>query len=279
LTARRDTGREGSGLAIATVTYNSIAPLREFFGGITRVAAELGAPVVAIDNASTDGSVEYLEGWRDGITPVVHRNERNRGYAAAVNQAFAAAPGPDVLLVNPDVSVTEAGAVEEMRVFLAARPKAAVVAPRLLEADGSVQSSARVFPTVPAMAGHATWVRHLGVGRAAARRYLEPPPGGEPSRIDWAIGAALLIRRAAFDEVGGWDERFFLYLEDTDFCMRCARAGWETWYLPSVSMRHTHPRESDPSQGSVLRSPARRHHVASAIRFFGRYPRLAFRSL
>jgi GT2 family glycosyltransferase len=166
-----------------------------------------------------------------------------------------------------------------MRAGLADLPRAGVLAPRLLEPDGSVQASARPFPSVPAMAAHSSWIRHLGIWNGAVERYLQVPSGSDPRRVDWAIGAALLIRRESFDEVGGWDESFFLYLEDTDFCMRCREAGWETWYLPSVELKHLHPRESDPASGGVHRSAVRRHHVRSTFRFFRRYPRLAFRSL
>jgi N-acetylglucosaminyl-diphospho-decaprenol L-rhamnosyltransferase len=267
------------GFAIATVTYNSLSELREFFPGLARVAGELGTRIVAVDNASSDGSADFLESRRERTELIVERNRRNRGYAAAVNQAFAAAPGSDLLLLNPDVAVDDPGQVEEMRAFMSGQPRAAVVAPKLLEPDSSVQSSARVFPTLPAMAAHSSWIRHLGVGRRAAARYLQIPPAAEPSRVDWALGAAMLIRRESFDSVGGWDESFFLYLEDTDFCLRCQRAGWETWYLPSVSLRHVHPRASDPAKGGLHRSAARRHHVRSTIRFFRRYPELAFRSL
>ena len=268
-----------AGLVIATVTYNSLADLREFFPELARVAGEVGIGIVAVDNASSDESGDFLDSWTDRVELHVERNERNRGYAAAVNQAFAAAPGSDVLLLNPDVALNEGRQVQELRDGLARLPKAAVVAPRLLEPDGSVQASARPFPTVPAMAGHSSWLGRLGFGRRAAARYLEIPAADEPSRVDWALGAAMLIRRESFDQVGGWDESFFLYLEDTDFCLRCRRAGWESWYLPSVSLRHLHPRSSDPARGGIHRSPARRHHIRSAIRFFRRYPELAFRSL
>jgi len=261
------------------VTYNSLGNLREFFPGLAHVANELGAPVVVVDNASSDDSLAFLEGWSDRLELILLRNLRNRGYAAAVNQAFAASGNGDVLILNPDVDLNDAGEVELMREWLARLPRAGVLAPRLLEPDGSVQASARPFPTVAAMAAHSSWVRRLGLGNRSVERYLQVPSGTDPSLVDWAIGAAKLIRRESFDEVGGWDERFFLYLEDTDFCMRCRRAGWETWYLPSVSLKHLHPRGSDPALGGVHRSAARRHHVRSAVRFFRRYPKLAFRSL
>jgi N-acetylglucosaminyl-diphospho-decaprenol L-rhamnosyltransferase len=264
-------------LVIAIVTHNSLEELRRFFPALAHVANELDVPVVAVDNASEDGSVAFLESSGSGL--VLRRNTQNLGYAAAVNQAFAAAPDCDVLLLNPDVEITEAAQIQEMHSFLNRQPRAAVVAPKLIAPDGSVQSSARPFPSVAAMAAHSSWIGRVGLWKRAEERYLRVPEGPDPCRVDWAIGAAMLIRRLSFEEVGGWDTGFFLYLEDTDFCMRCRRAGWETWYLPSVGLQHLHPRDSDSASGGVHRSPARRHHVRSALRFFRRYPKLAFRSL
>ena len=158
--------------------------------------------------------------------------------------------------------------------FLRENPKVGVVGPCLFGDDGKIQSSARPFPSPLAMGRHYRAIRSLDVVRKAARAYLSPPPDRAPSPVDWVTGAAMLIRREAFDSVGGWDERFFLYLEDTDFCRRLAQAGWETWYLPEARMRHLHARQSDSAAGSLLRSPARRAHVRSMVRFFSLYPEL-----
>lgn len=229
-------------------------------------------PLVAVDNASRDGSAEYLrELLGDGAVLV---NTRNRGYAAAVNQAFAAVPERDVLVLNPDVELADAGSLAHLVSALAEHPRAGAIGPRLLDQDGSTQSSARRFPSPLAMAGNSSAAHRLGVARRAAERYRRPPPEDRATRVDWLLGAAMLIRREAYEEVGGWDDRFFLYLEDTDFCRRLGQGGWECWYLPEVSMRHVHARASAPARGGALLSPARRAHIRSAIRFYARYPEL-----
>ena len=201
-------------------------------------------------------------------------NPANLGYAAAVNRACRAAPGRDVLLLNPDVEVPGAGSFRALAEFLEQNPRAGAVGPRLLNADGTTQASARPFPSPIAMAGHASAARRLPFARRATERYLRLPSLEEPSPVGWLLGAAMLIRRRAYEEVGGWDERFFLYLEDTDFCRRLASAGWESWYLPTVALRHLHARQSDTVGGGVFRSPARRAHLRSMLRFFLRYPEL-----
>jgi N-acetylglucosaminyl-diphospho-decaprenol L-rhamnosyltransferase len=272
----RHNGPPTPGPAIVLVTYNSGDHLRQFFPRQIAVASELGLPVVVIDNGSRDGSADLVREWGNGAPNVrVLENPLNRGYAAAVNQAFAIVPGQDVFLMNPDIELGDPAELTALREVLARNPRAGVVAPRLLNGDGSLQASARRFPDILAMAGHSSVARRLAVTRRASERYLAIPNGdGGPCRVEWAIGAAMLIRREAYEDVGGFDERFFLYLEDTDFCLRCAEEGWETWYVPSVALRHLHPRASKHTRGTVYSSAARRQHVISMVRFFAKYPYL-----
>jgi GT2 family glycosyltransferase len=124
------------------------------------------------------------------------------------------------------------------------------------------------------MAARSTSAHRIPIFRRAAERYVEIPLGGRRQEVDWLIGAAMIIRREAFDAVRGWDSRFFLYLEDVDFCLRLRRAGWSTVYAPDIALRHAHQRASDASKGGLLASPARRHHVRSTLRFFLRNPGL-----
>jgi len=256
---------------IAVVTYNSAAAVRRFMPSQARLAASLAGPLVCVDNASSDDTVTAVRASTDGVATVVE-NRANRGYAAAVNEAFAAMPGRDVLLLNPDVAAPDADALARLAACLRARHRAAVVAPRLLGEDGEPQGSARRFPSAMTMVGSLPAAKRLGVLRRSYERYEEPSLSQQPIPVDWVVGAAMLIRRAAYEELGGWDERFFLYMEDVDFCRRCARSGWEVWFDPGVPVRHGWARASTASGASVLRSRARRHHLASYARFFAREP-------
>jgi GT2 family glycosyltransferase len=238
------------------------------------VAEAIGSRIVFVDNASADGTVELLrDRQRSHAAVEIVEMGRNAGYAAAVNAAFASLPGSDVLLVNPDVDLDGPWQIETLARFLARERTVGVVAPRLVGEDGEAQPSARRFPSLPALLGTLPAVGRVGPLRRSYERYTAPARSTLPHTVDWVIGAAMLIRRAAYDEVGGWDERFFLYIEDTDFCRRCLRSGWEVAYLPSVAMRHRYPRASR-SGDSVLSSRARRHHVAGLARLFARDPRL-----
>jgi len=198
---------------------------------------------------------------------------RNAGYAAAVNAAFARAPGRDVLLVNPDVELSDGAAARALARVLEREPRVGIVAPRLVGEDGEPQPNARLYPSLAAMLGGTAAARIAPSLRRSYERYVAPSTAERPRTVDWVIGGAMLIRRAAFNAVGGWDERFFLYIEDTDFCRRCIRAGWEVAFVPSVSLRHRYPRASRTA-GPLATSRLRRSHVAGLARLWWREPRL-----
>lgn len=200
---------------------------------------------------------------------------RNAGYAAGVNAGFAAAPGRDVLLLNPDVALAGPEPVRELIAFADAHPGLAVVGPRLVSEDGTAQASARQYPSLAAVAATFPRLGALGPLRRSRERYEDPSRAQAPVEVDWVIGAAMLIRRDAFELVGGWDESYFLYLEDTDFCRRCRRAGRAVAYLPAVSLLHRYPQQTSRPGASALRSVARRRHMAGFARFFARHPGLA----
>lgn len=256
---------------IAVVSHDSAAELRRFLPGQTRVAEQLGVPIAVVDNASGDGSAQYLRELRESVPGVIlSLQRRNLGYAGAVNTAFSLLGERDVLVLNPDVELRDEDQVRGLASHLNEHPSVGLCAPRLLSGDGSVQPSARRPASLAAMVGSmrvGAWIPPL---RRSYERYLSVAlDGGEP---DWVIGAAMLIRRRAFEQVGGMDPGFFLYMEDADFCRRCKRAGWEVAYLESVAMRHGYARVSSAAGASALSSPARRRHMASLARYWRKHP-------
>lgn len=260
---------------IAVVTHDSAAELGRLFAGHLEAARRLGVPLAVVDNGSTDGSAEQLRALRERHPELVLSLQgRNLGYAGAANVAFGLLGGRDVLLLNPDVELPGEGPVLELARHLAEHPAVGVCAPRLLSPDGSVQPSARRPASLAAMLGSLPLGARVGPLRRSYERYLSPAgePGADAGGIDWVIGAAMLVRRRAFEEVGGFDEGFFLYMEDADFCRRCARAGWEVAYVPGVELRHDYPRASSASEASALSSAARRRHMASLARYWAKHP-------
>jgi N-acetylglucosaminyl-diphospho-decaprenol L-rhamnosyltransferase len=163
----------------------------------------------------------------------------NPGFAAGVNLAARRARAPYLLCLNPDAELL--GPVpRRLEDWLVSHPDVGVAGPRVLDSDGTVQSSARRFPGFSAvLGGRSTWLSkrfprnwitaHNVLGRDAA----------EPMDVDWVAGSCLMTPRAVFDRLGGFDESFFLYWEDADYCRRAHDAGFRSMYLPSVEVRHT----------------------------------------
>ena len=259
---------------LAMVTHDSETVLERNLEGAVTAAGDLDTTLVVIDNGSRDGGPELVRSRRDGGAPIqLVELESNRGYAAGVNVAFAEAAGRDVMLLNPDVALEDAAPVRALVSHMAERPRAGVAAPRLLGPDSQVQPSARRTASLVAMLGSLPAGRTVPPLRRAHERYLSPSMTTAPVSVDWVIGAAMLIRRRAYDEVGGFDPRFFLYMEDADFCRRLYRAGWSVDYLPAVGLHHGYARASSAPGATVLSSPARRRHFTSLARYWRKHPR------
>jgi N-acetylglucosaminyl-diphospho-decaprenol L-rhamnosyltransferase len=260
--------------ALAMVTHQSEADLGRNLPGQLATAERLGTTLVAVDNGSGDRTRELLRSWRAKSERLeVVELGRNRGYAVAVNAAFARTGGRDVMVVNPDVQLDDVAPIRALAAHLAHRPRAGLVAPRLLGADGEVQPSARRIAGLPAMLGSLPAGYAVPPLRRAYERYLWVSHSQVPISVGWVIGAAMLIRRRAYDDVGGFDEGFFLYMEDADFCWRLNRAGWSVDYLPDVTLRHGYPRASSAAGATLFRSAARRRHYAGLARYWRKHPR------
>lgn len=188
---------------------------------------------------------------------------KNRGYAAGVNRALAVARGEVLVICNADI-VIPPGVIEGAVEFLGRNEDVGVVAPRLVNADGSSQNSARRFYSWRAALWARCPLRKLLGPVASFRRYLMMDEAAEgPRDVDWAIGAMFVVRRAALsnpDEV--FDPRYCLYMEDVDLCLDMWRNGWRVVQLPGLDVTHTHRRAS----GRVF-SRAGLHHFASFLKF------------
>jgi len=208
------------------------------------------ADVVVLDNASGDGSVEAVRERFPGVR-VIEQPFR-AGFGANHNRVIRETEGRYVLLLSHDAE-PEPGAVRTLVAFADAHPRAGAVAPRLRFPDGRVQASAWRFPT-PAVAALGT----LTLARAG----VVQSRGEAPRRVDWAMGAALILRREALDDAGLFDERYFMYSEETDLCLRLARAAWETWFVPAAVVVH---------HDSALRAELPRERIAEEWRSRHRY--------
>ena len=191
--------------------------------------------VLVHDNGSTDGTAQAV---RDQVPEAdVDVSAHNRGFAAGVNALLARSRAPWFLVLNSD-AWPEPGAIPAMVAEARRWPSAGAVAPRLLRPDGTVEHSTHAFPSIRLAAAAAVGPRL--VGRERADRWLLEGAWehDRPRRVGWAVGAALLLRREAVDDVGGFDESFFMYAEDLEWCWRARRRGWTVRFTPAAVVRH-----------------------------------------
>lgn len=220
-------------IAVAIISYNTREHLRAC---LVSVQADAPRELVVVDNGSSDGSIEMVRGEFPEATLVV--DPANPGYGAAANRAISSCSSPYVLLLNSDTRI-EAGAPHALSGYLDRHPRAAMVGPRLANSDGSLQPSCFPFPSplntllVKGTLGRA--LRYLPVVR---ERYLRTWDHSHPRVVPWVRGAALAIRREAFNAVGGFDETFFMYFEEVDLCHRLHNAGWQVHFAPVTTVAH-----------------------------------------
>jgi N-acetylglucosaminyl-diphospho-decaprenol L-rhamnosyltransferase len=234
---------------------------------LRRIDENLGGvphEVLVVDNAPLDEAAERLCEGRPGVA--YSRNERNIGFGRAVNQGLAMARGEYCLVLNPDVEILS-GSVEEMIAQMVRDPAAGLVAPKLLNEDGTLQHSCRTFYTLPVFLLRRTFLGRLFPHSRILREHLMLDYDHDTTRsVDWCLGASLLVRRRAIDDVGPMDERFFLYFEDVDWCYRMRARGWKVLYHPAAVMTHRYRRESArrPGKGLLI-------HLASTFRYYEKW--------
>lgn len=252
-------------MAVVIVSYNSAHVIEGLLQSLPAALGGLTASAVVVDNGSTDDSIDVVESF--GGCKIVRSG--NHGYAAGVNTGVDALPDAEsILVLNPDVRL-QPGSVEAMFAVLKS-PKAAVVAPKVLEPDGRLFRSLRREPTL---------LRATGLGFThwpIVDEYISDPETYEHRHVvDWALGAALLVRTDCYKQLSGWDETFFLYSEETDFSLRAADAGWLTVYEPTAVVTHIGGQSGQSERTHAMqivnrvRLYARRHReVASWAYFF-----------
>ena len=190
----------------------------------------------------------------------------NIGFAAAVNRLIRSTTSPYLLLLNPD-AVVEGPVVGVLAEWLDGHPDVGLVGPRVVNADGSVQASARRFPDVStAVAGRSTWLSGRFPNNWLTRRNLVGRGASHALSVDWLAGSCLMVRRELFEQLGGFDETFFLYWEDVDFALRARTLGYRCTYLPTVTVKHLGGR----SAAIVPRAAIRAFH-RSAYHFYAKH--------
>jgi GT2 family glycosyltransferase len=227
---------------VVIVNYRSYDELGRCLGSLEPSRPHLGH-VTVIDHESDLGEAARISVSFPWAT-IVERST-NEGFATGVNLGARKTGAPFILLLNPDC-VVDRPAIGRLVQYARTRPDAGVVGPRILNTNGTVQGSARRFPGITtAVAGRSSWLTRRFPNNPLSRRNLPSLDGRtEPITVDWVSGACMLVRRTAFEQVGGMDERFFLYWEDADLCRRLGGHGWQTVYFPGATIVHAGGRSS-----------------------------------
>jgi len=220
-------------IAVGVISWNTRHLLHQC---LETVLGQAPAEVVVVDNGSTDESPEMVRRFFPSVQVKV--NPQNPGFGTAANQAFASTTAPYLLLLNSDTQLRP-DALRALAEYLDRHPSVGVVGPRLVRPDGRLQSSCAAFPH-PLL----PLVKSKGLTRAIGRipvlrdHVLDTWTHDRPRKVPWVVGAALAIRREAFEAVGGFDETFHMYFEEPDLCARMLAARWETHFAPVAEIIH-----------------------------------------
>ncbi len=224
-------------LSVVIVNYNALAYVRRCLASLGEGARGLAWEAVVVDNASREPGVEALASEFANVR--VLRRARNDGFAAGANAGIRAAHADAVFLLNPDTRVMP-DAASTLLCYLRAHPDVGIVAPKLVNPDGSLQLSCRRFPTLWAgLFNRYSLLTRLFPGNRFSTAYLMTDWDHACARdVDWVSGAAMMAPRAALECVGGFDEGYFFAMEDVDLCRRMHDAGLRVVYLPTAVVEH-----------------------------------------
>lgn len=253
-------------LSIVIVTYRCKEAIQACLDSLERALPGVAAPteVIVIDSKSEDGTAE-LVGAR---FPWVRLRilEENRGFAVGCNRGFRLVRGERILFLNPD-TVVAPRTLEVLLDYLEDHPRAAAVGPRLIDRAGTPQVSTQSFPSLLQ-----TFARQWSpLAKRLGLNDLGDRPRDRAGRVDWISGACFMTRKRAFSEIGGLDERFFLYFEETDWCRRASRIGWEIHHEPSLAVTHGGGECVASSEDAEPDRPHPHHYAHSRRRYFRKH--------
>jgi N-acetylglucosaminyl-diphospho-decaprenol L-rhamnosyltransferase len=253
-------------ISVIIVSWNVRDLLRNCLRSVQLQATMPGrqTEIIVVDNASNDGTIEMLRGEFPDAHATV--NSENLGFTRANNQALKIARGRYFFLLNPDTELRP-NALTKLFTYADANPHVGIIGPRIYYGDGSLQSSRRRFPTLGTAFLESTKLQQwFPRNRTLKRYYMLDTKDDQTQQVDWVNGSAMFVRREVYDQIGGFDEGFFMYSEELDWCYRAKRAGWLVAFLPAAQVTHYEGKSSE----QVLAQRDIYFH-SSKIRFFRKY--------
>lgn len=260
-------------LSIIIVNYKTKGLLKQCLKGLLAATITPSFEITVVDNDSKDGTGEMMR----SEFPQVHflQSPVNGGFAYGVNLGIRNSTGRYLLVLNADIAVL-GNTIDQMYAYMQQHPEVGIAGPKLLNPDGTVQTSCRKFQTPSLILYRRSPLGKLPFARKKLRKFLMLDwDHDQNAPVDWILGACMMVNREAMQIVGLLDERFFLYFEDMDWCRRFWAAGYSVVYLGATAeLVHYHGRQSAESPGlSGVFSYATRVHIRSALQYFLKYAR------
>ncbi len=268
-------------VSILILNYRSAAQAVQCAEAYKRQTVAARCEIIVIDNHSDNDSMGILRIRRKGSGPLpptsppkgpdprIVEAPRNLGFGGGYNLGARYARGKYLLINNPD-KILERDGVEKLVAKMESDASIGILAPKLVHDDGTVRTSARTLPDPFDLIVKRTSLQRLFPQRLRSYLQLDRDPN-EEREVDWVVGGCFLVRRDLFLELGGFDERFFLFFEDTDFCRRVRELGKRVVYYPAVSGTDRKRRLSEGSALRLLTTRVGRAHVASAAKYFWKW--------
>lgn len=257
-------------LSIIILNYKTRGLLRQCLKGLLQHLPNVEHEILVVDNASHDGTADMIVREFPGVICI--ETERNLGFGGGMNVGIQKAHGEYILLLNTDIAILD-DALSSLIAYLDGHPTVGLIGPRLVNPDGSTQLSCYRFPNFFTALWRRTPFGKLPSIQHQLRSYMMADFDHKSDRpVGWILGACMMVRRKTLDAIGLFDERFFLYVEDTDLCRRCWEAGHEVHYVSSAEIVHYHERLSAGSPGfRAIFAYATRVHISSWIKYFRKY--------
>lgn len=258
-------------LSIIVTHYKTPQILSKSVSSLVAAADGISHEIIISDSESGSRLNAEIIKRQPKVRVLAH--ERNVGYGRLVNDAFHEAKGEYLLVLNADIIIPGTSLAEWLN-FMDKRPSIGVSGPKLVNLDGTLQYSCFRFYKPLTILARRTAFGRTRRGRRLLARFLMYDYERRVARdVDWLMGSALLIRRAAYEKVGDMDPRFFMYFEDVDWCRRCWQAGYRVVYNPKIELTHYHMKASDSKGGfrDIFTNRLTRVHIASALKYFLKY--------
>ncbi|MFH1866796.1 MAG: glycosyltransferase family 2 protein [Patescibacteria group bacterium] len=256
-------------LSIIILNYKNAGLIKQCLKGLFTEPIKSAFEVIIIDNASGDGCLNMVTTNFPQVKTI--QSEKNLGYAAGNNIGLREARGDYILILNPDVAVF-GEALDQLVNFMEQNSKVGIASPKLVNPNGTVQMSAFTFPSFWLPIFRRTPLGYWPRAEQQVKEYLLMDWDHKENKpVDWLLGACLIVRRQALEQVGLLDERYFLYVEDTDWCRRFWKNSWQVYYVAEVSMIHYHERQSADASFWGLFNKTTWIHIFSWLKYFKKW--------